>query len=380
MDDEEAAERSARALEAALLLMNVVTVPKMPAELLSEDACEHVLSIAKRSLANMHKSLMEGGSFDAATTITPKKAPPPPAAAGKKGGRGARGASKAPAPPPAPAAIDGPSTGSTLTLLLERMPHLAGCYLTDSLTHLLQLGLSAAFGTAGSTASTSNFRDTLPLQMAGMRVIVGVFTEHEELRRAIISDVIDARLQATLPENRQMRRNYALPDGARVQLFVAPPAARSDVGAHPRRPRGGQAGGGRGEGEGRTATPRPTRRAQTPMRRPPRPRAREGSARAPGRGEEEEGQEPEKEAKKKDAKAKAAAAKAVAEHPWKEVQTLVLAGLRTFSASASSAPTTPSTRRPSRILCRTSSCSPAAPSGRARTSPRRSSAPSSACG
>ena len=79
MDDEEAAERSARALEAALLLMNVVTVPKMPAELLSEDACEHVLSIAKRSLANMHKSLMEGGSFDAATTITPKKAPPPPA-------------------------------------------------------------------------------------------------------------------------------------------------------------------------------------------------------------------------------------------------------------------------------------------------------------
>jgi hypothetical protein len=43
----------------------------------------------------------------------------------------------------------------------------------------------------------------------------------QALRRSIVTEVLDARLQSTLTPNRELRRNYALPDGQRVQLFSA---------------------------------------------------------------------------------------------------------------------------------------------------------------
>lgn len=181
---------------------------QMPAELLVEEALEHILVLAKRALVNNDKAPSKPSAPGTAPTKTP-------AVVGKRGGGAKAAKSNQPT-------AEGPTAGATLTLLLERMAFLAGSGLADSLMHqLLQVGLRAAFGAAGAASASAHRRDSLPLQMAGLRVIVSVFAEHPAQRRGIITDMLDARLHATLTPSREQRKNYVLPDGARVQLFSA---------------------------------------------------------------------------------------------------------------------------------------------------------------
>ena len=54
--------------DAALLLLNVITIPKIPVELLVEETIEATLALAKRTLTLVHKAAM---------TPTPTKTPLP---------------------------------------------------------------------------------------------------------------------------------------------------------------------------------------------------------------------------------------------------------------------------------------------------------------
>ena len=342
-DDDEsggAAERTARALEASLLLLNVVTVPKMPMELLVEESLEAVLLLARRSLAKLHKAAANPKAPTAQAANEPR-------AAG--GGKGARGKAPARARQPTAADAASPSTDATLTLLLERMPPLASFGLSDSLTHLLtQLGLSAAFGlatTAAPSGAVKGLRGSLPLQMAGMRVLLAVFNEHAAHRRGIVGEVLDAYLGAALPPNREQRRNYALPDGARVQLFTAlclllvqTSARLPSLAVHEADGVGGALG---------TATPdKPDKsadaddgdkeRASAKGKGSSAKKRKAGGGKSPAEVRAAEVAAAEAERKKaaaaKEAAAKAAAAKAAAEHPWLEVQKLLNGLLRAFTS------------------------------------------------
>ena len=195
-----------RALEAALLLLNLVTVPKMPSELLIDETLEATLLLAKTALLR---------AYSESLAPTPPRANP----AKSPGRKGAKEAT------PAKASESGPAltaaSMATLTLVLERLPPLAYVGVSDSLHHqLTALGLKAAFG-AVATSSIAKGVGGLPLGKAGMHIILAIFSEYEAHRKTILTDVIDARLQSAPTTARDSRRTFALPDGNRIQIFTA---------------------------------------------------------------------------------------------------------------------------------------------------------------
>eukprot|EP00900_Chrysochromulina_parva_P013343 jgi/Chrpa1/22009/Chrysochromulina_OHIO_Genome00012559-RA len=248
MDDEEdeggedtgGATLRAHALEATLLLLSLVSVPKMPPDLLVEEALEAAIGLAKRELARTlagdeNSSIPSGGLSTpnrGGAKGRPAKVPRvTPGSAGLVGGVGGAG---------------GGSIAATMTLVLERLPSLARSGVSDGLVlQLISLGLSAAFGTVGAKGGAKGLGSCLPIQMAGMRLLLALFAEYPSQRRAILLDLIEKRLASMLSPSRESRRNFALPDGSRVQMFTAlkartkaaaeaEAAAKAAAAAHPR--------------------------------------------------------------------------------------------------------------------------------------------------
>ncbi|KOO23662.1 nipped-b-like protein [Chrysochromulina tobinii] len=248
MDDEEdevgedtgGATLRAHALEATLLLLSLVSVPKMPPDLLVEEALEAAIGLAKRELArtlagDASSSVPSGGLSTpnrGGAKGRPAKVPRvTPGSAGLVGGVGGAG---------------GGSIAATMTLVLERLPSLARSGVSDGLVlQLISLGLSAAFGTVGAKGGAKGLGSCLPIQMAGMRLLLALFAEYPSQRRAILLDLIEKRLASMLSPSRESRRNFALPDGSRVQMFTAlkartkaaaeaEAAAKAAAAAHPR--------------------------------------------------------------------------------------------------------------------------------------------------
>ena len=205
----------------------------MPSDLLVEEWLDASLALSKRQLVRLFKLVAspDGGSTPVRT---------PPAAAGGAGanktgktGKTTRAPKSSAATLPSASAssssrdhsVPAPSIeacSATLTLLLERMAYLGAHGLSDShMHHLTQLGLHATFGIDGLAVGTARARECVPLHMAGMRLLLAIFAEHPALRRAIATEVLDARVNATLTAHRDARRNYALSDGGRVQMFTA---------------------------------------------------------------------------------------------------------------------------------------------------------------
>eukprot|EP00966_Prymnesium_polylepis_P244792 5662254-Prymnesium_polylepis.1 len=53
------------------------------------------------------------------------------------------------------------------------------------------------------------------------QVVLAVFSEYEGHRKTLLHDLLEARLSQPTAATRSARRNYALPDGTRVQVFSA---------------------------------------------------------------------------------------------------------------------------------------------------------------
>jgi len=188
----------------------------MPPDLLVEEALEAAIGLAKRELARTlagdeSSSVPSGGLSTpnrGGAKGRPAKVPRvTPGSAGLVGGVGGAG---------------GGSIAATMTLVLERLPSLARSGVSDGLVlQLISLGLSAAFGTVGAKGGAKGLGSCLPIQMAGMRLLLALFAEYPSQRRAILLDLIEKRLASMLSPSRESRRNFALPDGSRVQMFTA---------------------------------------------------------------------------------------------------------------------------------------------------------------
>lgn len=176
-------------LEAALLYLNVVTVPEMPRQIFVEEMVEDALTLCKQQLSTLSE------------VVDTPSGPATPATSRRSSGNGRR-------------ALSGSelSHAGKLALVLERLPDLvsARC-LNDSL--ILQLGhlsLNAAFGAP-----------TLPLQVVGMEILLAIFVEYAVHRATLLAEMLDLRLQIADAAAREGRRAFALPDGARIQTFSA---------------------------------------------------------------------------------------------------------------------------------------------------------------
>ena len=175
-------ESGGRALEGALLVLNVLTTPQVPRELFVEERVEGVLQLCKHHLAMCASASGADSS-------------------GRKGSAKKRNAA-------APAE----STLGMLAQLLERMPAMvaAHCLSDTQLMQLSALCLTACFGDG-----------PMALRIAGMETVLAIYSAYDQHRKSIWGELIDKRLSMPDEASREARRNYALPDGCRVQMFTA---------------------------------------------------------------------------------------------------------------------------------------------------------------
>jgi cohesin loading factor subunit SCC2 len=176
-------------LEAALLYLNIVTVPEMPRQIFVEEMVEDALSLCKQQLAALSEA------------VDTETGPTTPATSRRSSGNGRRVLS-----------VSELSQAGKLVLVLERLPDLvsARCLNDSLILQLGQLSLNAAFGAP-----------TLPLQVVAMEILLAIFVEYAVHRAALLTEMLDLRLQIADAPARESRRTYALADGARIQTFSA---------------------------------------------------------------------------------------------------------------------------------------------------------------
>ena len=129
-------------------MLNVMTAPKLPSELISEESIEAILHVAKRALACVHCDALNACSTSFA------HANPTAVGANSRGRRGGgRGRRPLAAHATSSSVSDAPALAATLTLIVERLPALALGGLSDPLLHqLTSLAVKTVFGTMGLPA------------------------------------------------------------------------------------------------------------------------------------------------------------------------------------------------------------------------------------
>jgi hypothetical protein len=59
------------------------------------------------------------------------------------------------------------------------------------------------------------------LRLLAYQVVLAVFSEYDAHRKVLLQDLLEARLTQPTGLTRDARRNYPLPNGARIQTFTA---------------------------------------------------------------------------------------------------------------------------------------------------------------
>ena len=231
--EDPAAEHVVRSLDAALLVLTVLTLPSLPAELLVDEYVEKVLVVTKRGLKWVHaeRSKPSNASPVHASTQGQRRV----RECGCYDARSASGDDLTSDIVSGVCTADSLSpTTTTLTLLLERLPLLLRSQIADPVLHqLIHVGIMATFDSLAASAGNPVALQALqgssavghfgchPLHIAGTRILLDVFAEYKSLRTSIIHDILDAQFRAAFVTSREARHVYALPDGGHVQLFSA---------------------------------------------------------------------------------------------------------------------------------------------------------------